>query len=247
MPNCAVSPSLSLVPEPEVKESAATPATHSKVRKVVDAVSEPAKSIGGVAKSVGSAVGRGANAVGSAVAPAVRGAGAGIENLANRRLHAIDRGAAVKDPVQRRQLAADMKSQNPRSITPHLAGVSRRGAAATGALIGGGLGFLNPGTDEEGNTKSRLMSAASGAATGGTLGLGAGHLIRGQANKKLKQQYDINAASPQISQKSPAPSASAPAAPAAAPTQTRAASSPSLGMSPLPTEYPQPQHARSQF
>jgi hypothetical protein len=74
-----------------------------------------------------------------------------------------------------------------------MANVSRRGAMGVGAALGGVGGFLMPGTDEEGNTKSRMMSAASGAATGGALGLGVGHLAKGHTTRALKGQFDRNA------------------------------------------------------
>lgn len=230
MSSCAVSPSLGLIPDAEVKE-AISPGARAQIHGMKDKV------VG----ATGNAVKGAAGAMGRMGTKAINATGAGIENLANKRLHSIDRSAAVKDPMQRRQLATDMKAQSPNSVTPHISGVTRRGAATAGALIGGGLGFLNPGTDEEGNTKSRMMSAASGAATGGTLGFGAGHLMRGHANKNLKQQYDMNAAAP----KPAAPAIAAPQAPASSP----AALSPAMGNPAVPPQYPIPEHARprSQF
>lgn len=102
------------------------------------------------------------------------------------RLHgAVSKIPFMGNSAHRSNVANSFRNSASTSPLKHTTGVTRRGAAGAGALIGGGLGFLAPGTDEEGNTKSRFNSALSGAATGGMLGAGAGHIVKGQTNKAL--------------------------------------------------------------
>lgn len=72
-------------------------------------------------------------------------------------MNAFQFGAYVK-------LALDMNSM----------GTGAVGGGAIGAGLGGLAGLINPGRDERGNRKSRLMSALKGALGGGALGAAGG-------------------------------------------------------------------------
>mgnify|MGYP006280753805 CR=1 FL=1 len=63
-------------------------------------------------------------------------------------------------------------------MLPHFANITTGRGAGIGALIGGGLGLINPGTDDEGDTRSRLGAGLGGALTGAALGGAAGHIGR---------------------------------------------------------------------
>lgn len=68
--------------------------------------------------------------------------------------------------------------------------VNPRTLSTIGAAAGAAKGMVDPGTDEEGNDKSRIWSGLKGAVGGGAIGGIAGNIGQNVVNTAVKNKFD---------------------------------------------------------